>query len=70
MSKMNFIIFISLLMLSHGIGAANKRAGKCSKCLNLELNFSRNPEMFLNKQRRISKKCTEEDNAKMRRFMH
>jgi len=29
MSKMNFIIFMSVLILSHGIGTADKRAGKC-----------------------------------------
>ena len=31
MSKMNFIIFMSVLILSHGIGTADKRAGKCSE---------------------------------------
>ena len=31
MSKMNLIIFMSVLMLSHGIGTANKRTDKCSE---------------------------------------
>ena len=31
MSKINLIIFMSVLMLSHGIGTAYKRTDKCSK---------------------------------------
>ena len=31
MSKMNFIIFMSVLILSHGIRTADKRAGECSE---------------------------------------